>query len=71
MYVGMSTDVCRRLQEHNSGRSKYTSGHVPWVLIYTEECKSSAEARAREKYLKTSSGKRYLKKRISAGSLPD
>jgi predicted GIY-YIG superfamily endonuclease len=71
MYVGMSRDVDRRLREHNSGRSKYTSGHIPWIVIYTERYEGTAEARSREKYLKTSAGRRYLKKKFSAGSLPD
>ncbi|MDW8331565.1 MAG: GIY-YIG nuclease family protein [Cyclobacteriaceae bacterium] len=70
-YVGMSSDVSRRLEEHNSGKSKYTSGHRPWKLVYTEQAGSAIEARKREKYLKSAAGKRFLKAKIAAGSLPD
>jgi putative endonuclease len=34
LYVGMSKDVLRRLGEHNTGRSKLTSGHTLWVVVY-------------------------------------
>jgi predicted GIY-YIG superfamily endonuclease len=61
-YVGMSQDVARRLEEHNAGKSKFTSGHTPWDLVYEEEAETSIEARAREKYLKSAAGKRYLDK---------
>ena len=69
-YVGMSLDVTRRLAEHNSGKSKYTSGHRPWKLIYFEKADTSANARKREKYFKSSAGKKHLQKLLDAGSLP-
>ena len=61
IYVGISRDCAKRLMEHNSGKSKYTSGHMPWRLFYTEFVGDAVAARAREKYLKTTSGKRRLK----------
>ena len=61
-YVGMSQNVDSRLREHNSGKSKFTSGHVPWVLIYSEPIGDASTARVREKYLKSAAGKRYLRK---------
>jgi putative endonuclease len=62
MYVGMSKNLERRLAEHNAGKSRFTSGHIPWELIYVEEADTSLQARVREKYLKSSAGKRYLEK---------
>lgn len=32
--VGIATDCEARLKQHNSGKSKYTSGHRPWKLFY-------------------------------------
>ncbi|MBV8239545.1 MAG: GIY-YIG nuclease family protein [Hyphomicrobiales bacterium] len=32
-YVGMTSDLKRRLQEHNSGQSPHTSKHMPWRLV--------------------------------------
>jgi len=61
-YVGMAKDVTERLNEHNRGKSKYTKSRMPWVLIYTEACSDWSEARKREKYLKSSSGKACLRK---------
>ncbi|MDX1910530.1 MAG: GIY-YIG nuclease family protein, partial [Saprospiraceae bacterium] len=59
-YVGMSEDLARRLEEHNAGKSKFTSGFIPWELVYFEEANSRQEARAREKYLKSAAGRRFL-----------
>ena len=33
-YIGLSEDVARRLQDHNSGVSTWTSKHGPWRLIW-------------------------------------
>lgn len=61
-YVGISGDVERRLAEHNSGKSYYTKRHLPWKVVYTEKFDSVREAREKEKWLKTTSGRRFLKK---------
>ena len=65
-YVGMTDDVERRLMEHNSGRSSYTSRHMPWKIIYKEEYATLEEAVGREKYLKSASGRRFLKRIFSS-----
>jgi len=61
LYVGISNNVERRLTEHNSGRNKTTKPYKPFKLIYTKEFVTRAEARAHEKYLKSGSGKEFLK----------
>jgi predicted GIY-YIG superfamily endonuclease len=63
-YVGMALDVHQRLVEHNAGKSKFTKGHRPWRIIYTEVHEDWTSARIREKYLKTSAGKVWLNKNI-------
>ena len=60
-YTGMTTDLARRLKEHNSGKTKSVKAYIPWKIIYTEEYDSEIEARKREKYLKSGSGREYLK----------
>jgi putative endonuclease len=65
IYVGMSSDVSKRLIEHNSGKTKSTKGYKPWQLIYSEVLSSRLEARAREKYLKSGVGKEFLKSLVS------
>ena len=32
-YVGLTTDLKRRLAEHNAGKSAHTSKYVPWHLV--------------------------------------
>jgi putative endonuclease len=61
IYAGIATDCQKRLKEHNSGKSKYTSGHMPWRLFYYEFVGDAVSARIREKYFKTAAGKRRLK----------
>lgn len=61
-YVGITDNLERRLKEHNSGKSFYTKRYLPWRIIYTEEFKDFKEAREREKFYKSSVGRRALKK---------
>jgi putative endonuclease len=61
IYVGLSSDVARRLKQHNEGKTKSTKGYTPWKLIYSEKVGQRQEARNREKYLKSGSGKEFLK----------
>ena len=61
-YTGMTEDLERRLSEHNAGKSKFTSGHRPWVVMYSETQPDWKSARIREKYLKTTTGKKWLMK---------
>ena len=63
-YVGYSTDLRRRLMEHNSGASRSTKPYVPWELVYYEACLNADDAQRREKYLETNQGARLLKARL-------
>ena len=66
LYIGTTTDLRRRVNEHNEGKSKYTSEYDNWDLVYYEAYKSKIDANDRERKLKqfgSSYGK--LKKRIS------
>ncbi|MCS7052308.1 MAG: GIY-YIG nuclease family protein [Ignavibacterium sp.] len=67
-YVGHTNNIIRRLKEHNSGKSKFTKKYMPWELLYYEEFESQSEAITKEKYFKTTSGRRLIKKLISPGS---
>lgn len=59
----MTKDLDNRLKEHNAGKTKFTKGHIPWELVYSEMATDFAEGRAREKFLKSSAGKKWLKKK--------
>ena len=63
-YTGCTSDLRRRVGQHNNGESTYTSYRGPYVLIYYEACLDIKDAYAREKYLKSGMGKRYLPNRL-------
>ena len=63
-YCGMTQDIDRRLHEHNSGKHKFTKGHLPWKLVYSEFIGGRTQARLREKYLKSAAGRRFLDKEL-------
>ena len=65
LYKGTTSDLKRRLKEHNSGKGFYTSQHYPYKLIYYEAYVLKEDAEARERYLKTSMGMRVMKKQLA------
>ena len=63
-YTGYTSDLKRRMVEHKSGKCKFTSQRLPVELIYYEAYKLSIDASDRETYLKTSDGRRDLRKQL-------
>jgi len=63
-YTGSTEDLRKRLIQHQEGGARYTKTRGPYELIYYEACVDISDAQAREKYLKSGMGKRYLKNRI-------
>jgi len=61
IYVGLSSNINRRILEHNSGQVFSTKGYRPWKLIFKEKAPNRQEARKREKYFKSGCGKELLK----------
>mgnify|MGYP001614204872 CR=1 FL=1 len=64
MYTGFTYDLRKRFKEHNDGKSTYTKHRGPYTLIYYEACLDENDARQREKYLKSGTGKRFIKNRL-------
>lgn len=64
-YTGYSTNLKRRIVQHNEGKSVATRPRRPFKMVYYEACLSWKDARAREKYLKSGMGKRYLNNRLA------
>lgn len=62
-YTGFTHDLKKRLREHNRGSNVSTKNKL-WHCIYYEACLHEADARRREMYLKTSTGRRMLKMRL-------
>jgi len=63
-YTGSTRDLRRRLAEHRVGRSRATQSRGPWRLIYYEASANLQDAQARERYLKSGMGKRYVRNRL-------
>ena len=61
-YVGVTTDVERRLEEHNTGKSTHTNKFRPWKLIMYVAFADKEKAKKFESYLKTGSGRVFCKK---------
>ena len=59
-YVGYTNNLRRRLEEHNSGKVKSSSPYRPYKIIYTESFITLREARQREKFYKSTTGRRKL-----------
>lgn len=63
-YTGFSNDLKRRFEDHNKGLVYATRLRKPFKLIYYEACLNENDAMARETYLKSGMGKRFLKNRL-------
>jgi putative endonuclease len=63
-YIGYTSDLRRRLEEHQKGCSVSTKFRRPFRLVYYEACLNKEDARRREHYLKTTQGRRFLGLRL-------
>ena len=65
LYTGYTTDLRDRVATHNSGNASSTRHRRPLQLIYYEAYLLSSDAKAREIFLKSGAGKRYIRKQLS------
>lgn len=63
-YIGYSHNLEKRIKEHELGYNFSTSFRRPFLLIYYEACLCEKDAKQREKYLKSTAGRRFLAKRL-------
>jgi putative endonuclease len=69
-YTGVTTDIDRRLGEHQEGKaSRYTRTRRPVVLVYQEECGTRSQSLARECAVKSLS--RQRKEELISGRKSD
>ena len=61
-YIGRTSKVINRLNEHNHGKCKHTSKFRPWELIASITLCTEKKAIEFEKYLKTGSGRAFQKR---------
>jgi putative endonuclease len=61
LYTGITTDLARRITEHEQGNgARYTRGRGPFSLKYMEYCNNRAEASRREVSIKALSRAKKL-----------
>jgi len=63
-YIGITTDLKKRMATHNNGGSVHTSKFKPWKLVTYVAFSEDSKALAFETYLKTGSGRAFAKKRL-------
>ena len=63
-YIGSTTDLERRLIDHNRGKEKFTSLGVPWILVYNEAFELLKDARKRELYIKKQKSRIFIENLI-------
>jgi putative endonuclease len=63
-YTGVTDDVNKRLAEHNAGKVKSSQPYRPYKVIHIESFETLKEARQKEKYYKSTSGRRRLREML-------
>ena len=64
-YIGYTSDLKKRLQAHQRGENASTSYRGELKLIYYEAYLHKMDAIGRERFLKSGSGRRFLKKQLA------
>lgn len=65
LYIGYSSDIKRRLAEHNSNRGgDFTSKNGPWKLIFYEAFLDKKDAENQERFYKKGYGREVLKGKL-------
>jgi putative endonuclease len=65
-YIGSTTDLDRRMMEHNRGKEKFTSTGIPSILVYKEAFELLANARQRELFIKKQKSRKYIGKLMAS-----
>ena len=69
-YVGLTDHVENRLKKHNEGGSPHTAKYKPWTLVSYQAFSSRKQAAYFEAYLKSGSGRAFVKRRLWQSSRP-
>lgn len=65
-YIGYSSNLKQRIGRHQKGGGgRTTSRKQNWELVYYEAYKNERDAKGRERFLKSGSGRKYLKKQLT------
>ena len=60
-YIGQTTDIIKRLLQHNDPNSPYsTKGGQPWEIFLTIDCKSVSHAMKLERHIKNMKSRKFI-----------
>lgn len=65
-YIGSTSDLGRRLQDHNSNKTQSTKNRGPYEIVHKEEFNLKVEAMRRERQIKAYKGGNAFKKLVNA-----
>ena len=63
-YIGQSSNISKRLKNHNLKKSKSSKPFSPWIVIYQKGFATRSEAVKHERYLKSIKKRNFLEKII-------
>ena len=65
IYIGFTSNIKGRITAHNHPSNKgWTKSFMPWEILFYETFNTKTEATNREKELKTSQGRNYIRSKI-------
>lgn len=64
LYIGQTSNLKRRLNDHNKGKSKHTSKNKPYKIIFYLAFGNESDFKRFERYLKSGYGRKFLKSSI-------
>ena len=64
-YIGSTSDINRRIEDHNRGKEKFTRTGTPWQIVYSEQFEILADARRRELQIKKQKSRKYIERLIA------
>ncbi len=70
LYVGYTTDLERRVQQHQLGEGGWTRVYGPWELVHYESFDDRAAAMHRERSLKSGQGRAWLREQLNGRAGP-
>ena len=64
IYIGMTSNLEKRLFAHNNLPKGWTKNFRPWELVFSKEFSTKSEALKREKELKSHQGRDFIRQQI-------
>ena len=69
-YIGYSSNLEQRVEQHNKATTGYTSTKKPWKLVYFETFEFETDARKRERAIKKKKSRKFIEYLIDGWKYP-